>query len=237
MSEPNDNKGGSGSSSTEIEATVERLLNSKGDRQAVAELLKDNFKQRDEIRGYLAQIDEVKSKVPAEGTMVLTAEQAKDWTAYQELGKPEDLKAKVEKVSTLEADLAKRDREAAIASAAEAAGYKASVLAKLPGTEALKFELREEEVDGEKKKIAYVTGSGDGATPQKLSDYAEREWADFVPALTAEAAASTPATAGSGTPFRGQSGQAKPPKGTQPKQVVENRLKNRYAVPGQETKK
>lgn len=209
-----DPKGGDSrsSSTADIEATVQRLLDKKGADQATADLLKDNFKQREEIRERDARIKDLEGKVPGEGAVVLTAEQAKDWEAYQALGKPDAVKATVDKVATLETDIAKRDREKTQKEAADAAGFKPSVLAKLPGADELTYETREEEVDGEKRPVAYVTPKGDGAKPQKLTEYADENWKELLPALAVEAEQPTRNSSSSGgAPFRGQAGDTRPP--------------------------
>lgn len=198
----------------EVAKQVLAALKSQGGGESVSEqLIRENVIARERRREAEEALEELKKKVPAADAVVLTPEQAKDWTAYQALGKPDEVKTKM---STLEGEIAKRDREIVMASAADAAGYKAAVLTKLPGAEKLKFEVREEQVDGKATKVAYVTGSGEGAKTEKLSEYAEREWKDFIPALSADASSEggtrTKSTA-SGTPFRAQQGTTRAPEG------------------------
>lgn len=178
--------GGGGGSRAEIEATVRRLLSEKGANEAVFELLKDNFQQREELRTLKAS-SEGMQKVP-QGGIVLDATQAAAWKQYQELGKPEDLKKAVEEKATLETEVSKTKWERGADAVAEAHGFQADVLKKLPGADKLRFEVREELVDGEKSKVGYVTTDQQGATPQRVTDYADANWKEFMPALQAEAA-------------------------------------------------
>lgn len=178
-------KGGGGAGSrAEIEATVERLLAAKGDKTALAELLRDNFSQREQLRDMKAKLEGA-AKVP-DGGLVLDATQATAWKLYQELGKPEDLKKAVDRKAELETEVTTAKWAKSVADAAAAHGWKAEVLSQLPGADGLRFELREETVDGEKVKVAYVTAGEQGATPQKLTEYAEKSWKGFLPALESE---------------------------------------------------
>ena len=163
-------------------------------RRKRTDLVSDNGKQRDKLRDAHAETDrlntelrEARKKVP-DGGQVLTADEAKAFKTYQELGKPEDLKTEIQAKKDLESKVANRDRMDRIGEVAEVVGYKADVLGELPGAEKLKFELREETVDGEKVQVAYVTTEDQGATPQKLEDYVDANWKAFIPALEAEAA-------------------------------------------------
>jgi hypothetical protein len=120
--------------------------------------------------------------------VVLTGDDAKAWPTLKELGKPDEVRAKLEQGEKDKAALAVRTRQDQVRSAAEAAGFKPSVLEKLPGAEGLTFEVKEETVKdaaGKETKamVAYVTGSEEGATPKKLADHAEAAWKDFLPAL------------------------------------------------------
>ncbi len=177
--------GGSGRSDAELEASITRMLEKHGDKGAVGELLRDNFRQRDEIRDLKAKLEQA-PKVP-EGGVILKVEEVAAWKAYQELGKPEDLKKAIADKATLEEKVKTAELSEGRRAAAETLGWKDSVLSKLPGADKLKFEVREETVDGEKVKVAYVTEPTQGATPKKLTDHADAAWKDFLPSLEADA--------------------------------------------------
>ena len=141
----------------------------------IATLLSENHGLRDERRTLRGQI-------PAQGAVVLTAEQATAWQSYQQLGALDALQQQLQGAQTAQTELASLKRSALIRDAAEVAGYKASVLGKLPGADKLDFQIREVEQDGKKAK-SVVVKDGDKETP--LDAYAKTNWSDFLPALQA----------------------------------------------------
>lgn len=181
--EGGDGGGGGGRGGPDIEATVRKILGEKDANQAVGELLKDNFKQREKIRDLERDLES--NRVP-EGGLALTADEAKAWAAYQELGKPEELQSGLKERDDLKEKVELHERKERVAEAASAASLNPEVLLKLPGSEKLRFEVKTEKVDGEDVPVAYVTEAEDGATPQKLTDYVDETWPEFKPALQAE---------------------------------------------------
>jgi hypothetical protein len=166
----------------------------------IATLLSENHSLRDERRTLRGQL-------PAQGTVVLSAEDATRWQAYQQLGAVDALTQQLQGAQTTQAELAKLQRERVIASAAEVAGYKASVLGQLPGADKLDFQIREVEQGGKKAK-AVVIKEGDKETP--LAQYAETNWSDFLPSLRATQTQQQPA----GTTFVRQDAGGTAPAGT-----------------------
>lgn len=152
------------------------LARHQGDAMAVvATLLSENHGLRDERRTLRGQI-------PAQGAVVLTPEQAQQWTAYQGLGDLAALQQQIQQSQTAQSELAGLRREKLIGDVAAIGDgtqpYKASVLNQLPGADKLDFQIRE--ADGKKSVVVKV---GDKETP--LADYVKTTWADFMPALTA----------------------------------------------------
>lgn len=195
----------------DIDAAVSKALAGKDASEVTRELLKDNRKQRDEIRELSDEVDDLKpykaafGEAPIDGAVVLTKDQAAAWAKYQELGKPEDLKTAVEERDGLRKKVSEADHRASSDAAAEAAGYKAEVLAKLPGASEATFEVRTETVEGKEAKVAYVTPAGDDGKAVKLTDYTKEHWKEFLPALTkVESESPTP------TPFPHQSSDGSP---------------------------
>lgn len=141
----------------------------------VATLLSENHSLRDERRSLRGQL-------PAQGAVVLTAEQATQWQAYQQLGGVETLQTALTERGTLQTQVAGFQREKQLGEVAGVAGYKASVLGQLPGADKLEFSIGEVEKDGKKNKVVTVK-DGDKQTP--IADYAQSHWADFLPALQA----------------------------------------------------
>lgn len=140
---------------------------------------RDNAKQRQEIAA-------LKGKLPGEGSLVLTSEQAADWQTYLELGKPEEIK-------TTQTNLANLRRDSMFRAAADAHGLKTAVLSQLPGIGEFQIEVREQERDGNKVKVAIAKNKDGQERP--LPELLDERWADFKPALVTE-----PAT-GTGTPW------------------------------------
>lgn len=120
-----------------------------------------------------------------EGSVVLPKGDAEKYEAYKALGEPKDLTAKIEKADELQSEIAKRDREAAVRKAAQAAGYKESVLTDLSSSKGLTLEVREEKGENdETRTVAYVKDADGKDSP--LKEYVEKNLADYVPALTAD---------------------------------------------------
>ena len=186
----------------------------------VGDLENDNKAQRDQIR-------ELKEKVPKDGEVAVPKEKAEALAAYEELGKPEDLKAKVEKVPQLEGEIAKRDREGARAEAAKALGIEGSGLAPFAGSDTLTYEVREEEVEAngkkEKRPVAYVKDAE--GKEYRLAEYGKATWGrGFEALITAE----PPKT---GTRYTPQTGREDPrPKSDDPVQAKIDRMKEQAAA-------
>lgn len=164
--------------------------------QAINQLMAENARLRQ-------QRQELRSKVPGEGAVILAAEQAQTWQAIQDAGITPDglteLRQAAEERDQLRAERDQLARRQTIQEAAGLAGYRSTVLetlaADLPIT-----------IDGDETRIPYVM---DGETRTPLADYAAAHWADFMPALTTTSAG----RAGNGTPYPPQ-GSGRPPQPT-----------------------
>lgn len=132
----------------------------------------------DQLQAANAKLSEISGKVPGEGSLVLTAEQAKAWSKYSTLGKPDEVKAWIEEGNTAKGEVAKFAREKVVRTVADVAGFDPDVLATLAGD--LEFEIADETVKGKTVKVAKVK-DGDQSTP--LDKYAESKWAKFLPSL------------------------------------------------------
>jgi len=191
----------------------ERLKAKHGSAEAALQVLAMKL---DQVEGdnasYRQQLKDVKSKLPAEGSVVLTGEQAATWQAYQELGKPDELKQ-------LQGSYTKLQRDAIFQEAAAAHGYKAAVLGQLPGIGDYTIEVREQDKDGKKVKVA-IAKNGEGQE-RPLPDLLQEKWADFAPALVDKPAA-PPTTPWPKQSVGGQGADPNPIKAT---------LSKRYAQP------
>ena len=165
---------------TGVQALIQRHNN---DLTAVINhLFNDNYQLREKNRGIKEQVKLLEGKVPAEGAVILGADEAKLLEAYKALGGPEDLNKFQGEFQTVKAELDTLKRESMLETAATAHGYKASVLKTL--VKEAQVEMREVEKDGQKKPAAFVL-NGDQAI--NLDDYVSKNFADFLPALRLEA--------------------------------------------------
>jgi len=203
-------EGGSGGGGPDRSAQLEALEAKHGStKAALAQLYDENYRLRSDKRDLKKQLKE--AELP-EGSVVLTAEQAKELEAYKALGKPEDLKASLEEHDELKTKVQQGDRRAEIAEVAKAAGWegKEAVLSTLV-TDGDKLEIRDETVDGETVKVPYITLAGEGKVPTKLVDHATKEWKDFLPALGAKGDTEDEGGGQGGTRFPGQKPTGKAP--------------------------
>lgn len=143
----------------------------------VADLERDNQKFRDKNK----ELEATAAKVPAEGAIVLTGDEATAYAAWKALEmKPEDVAKLKSDNATLAADKAERDRKDAFAGAVEALKWPKDVVATLLDMKSLDgatVEVKTEKVQGKDGKqedapVPYVTLAGEGQKPQKLSEFA-----------------------------------------------------------------
>jgi len=193
-----------GAAGDDVRAAFQRRIDkANGDAQAFAwELYRDNYELRRERDG-------LRGRVPVEGAVVLTSDDAGRWAAYRELGAPDALATALAEGATAKQQTAQLERRAAVRSAADAAGYKAPVLERLIGDLALSV------ADG---KAIVTTAAG----PVELTAYAAQAWPDFLPALT-----TTPAPA-AGVAFPVGSGGHAP---ATPVGAAQAHITARYAPP------
>lgn len=144
----------------------------KDDLGAVArQLFDENYQHRTRIRELETEIGQLENRLPGEDAVILSGDDVTTWQTYRELGQPDEIRTTLTEYQQLK-------RNGLLRSAADAHGYKASVLAQLAGE--LPIELGEVEADGQKKTIAYVV-EGESRTP--LDQYANDKWSDFMPSL------------------------------------------------------
>jgi len=149
--------------------------------EKLAEVLGDNATLREQRRDLRTENATLKAQVAPEGAVVLTGDDAAAYQAYQALGKPGDLTKRLESGDAAIKRTAELERDAVVAEAATAAGYKPSVLRDRAGD--LPLTVKEVTVDGKPVKRAFITPQGQGE--QELTAYAQQQWADYLPALAA----------------------------------------------------
>ena len=162
-------------------------------------LLAENYELRRKNATLRTDNDALRANTPADGARVLSKDEAALWEAYTALGAPDALTQQLATAEGAQAELSTLKRERTMAAAAEAAGYtgKAGTLAKLPSLAGKDLVVKDVEIDGTKAKQAFVVADG---KEHALAAYITEHDPEFLPALTAEAAAKP-----SGTPFVRQS--------------------------------
>jgi hypothetical protein len=181
------------------QVAIREAVAKHGDAErALGYFLRDN-------RKYRKDNSDLKAKLPPEGAVVLTADEAKAWDEYKALGKAGDLKAALGERDRLKDEADGLRRAEVYKQAAEAHGYKAPVLSRLASQEKLQIEIREEKVGAKTAQVAYVKGVDDKGkeTATKLPDYAARAWPEFLDSLpisTRAAPGTPPRPGGPGPP-------------------------------------
>lgn len=138
------------------------------------------------------EIGQIKAKLPAEGAVVLTADEATLWGTIKGLNlKPEEIKQRLEGSSTAETELKKLKRRELLREASEspsddpAVRFKASVLESVIGDQEIVWQ--DVTKDEQTRKVAHVkVKEGETEKLVTLDDYVKKHKADFVPALQAE---------------------------------------------------
>lgn len=164
--------------------TFQKLLEKKNnDATALAsQLFDENFQLRTKNR-------ELSSKIPGDGTVTLTADEAKKWQAYEALGQePKEIKKSLEKLPTLEKEnkeLASMETLRELAEVGlDGSKLKLSVLkdqlAKYPEA-VVRFESQKDK-DGNESKVAFIKSKPDG-TESPFTDFAAQNLSDYLPAL------------------------------------------------------
>lgn len=197
--DPDNPGGGGGNPAPDPSAAFQRLLeknNNDGVRLA-ASLFDDNYRQREQIR-------QLTAKMP-EGSVVLTGDDAKDWTAFKALNvEMKDVKAAIKDAP----DLRKQNKElAAMEQYRELAeigldGKKLKVsvlkdlLNKYPDAT---FRFATEKAQDGKTDVrkAYIKSAADG-TETDFATFSAQNLTDYLPSLKVDAGAEQPLPNGAG---------------------------------------
>lgn len=117
-----------GSATAEGRRVVERAVGGSGNlRQQYERLLEVSAGYADELAELRQQRRELREELAeftADGVVVLTPDEAKSWTAFTALGKPEDVKKLVDSVPVLQSKVTEQERRTDAGKAAELLGWK-----------------------------------------------------------------------------------------------------------------
>jgi hypothetical protein len=229
-------------SQTELMSQLVGMIDKRGGGESGAKaialkLLDDNEKARDGRRKWKDRATAAEAKIPKEGEVILKKEDAAAFELYKVLGKPDEVKKKMEEGTTAATTLSERDRQSAIAEAATLAQIpNAKLLAKLadPKKENFIVELRDEVREGKNVKVPFARKNEDKAAFMPLMDFAKKELGDYMPALLAKGEGGNGAGSQTVTttqyPEQTTTGTA-PVAGGKVEQFIENRNKGAAARP------
>lgn len=159
-------------------AAFQKLLEKQnGNGVALAsQLFDENYQLRVKNR-------DLTEKLPKDGTVSLTVDDAKRFEAFKALGaEPDAIKASLDKLPELEKQTKELSQMETYREVAAIGGYKVPVLKKLmtEHPDAV-FEIRDQkDKDGKDAKVAFIR-NGDKELP--FAEFAKANFADFLPAL------------------------------------------------------
>ncbi|AWN22204.1 hypothetical protein DKM44_02275 [Deinococcus irradiatisoli] len=187
-----------GNAGDQIARSLQNLIDRQGGEGRAAQLLFD------ENREYRARIRTLEGQLPAQGTVVLTPEQAQQWASYQAIdADPAALRTR------LDTGTAAVEREQG-RTLAEASGANPDVLAERLRAAGLRAEVRDIAAEGTNlaRREVHVLNA-EGADQGELRTYAQQHWQPFMPALFPTQSQTTP----QGRVVTGQSGADTTPAG------------------------
>jgi hypothetical protein len=183
-------------------AAFQRMLekNNQDGVKLASTLFDENFRYRQTIR-------EMKEQMPKDGAIVLTAEQAKKWEAYEALGQePKDIKKSLDKIPDLEKtskELGSMENLRELAeigldgSKLKVPVLKDLILNKFP--DAVFRFVDEKDKDGNQVRNAYIKATADGQETS-FKDFSDQNLTDYLPALKVTAEQQQPASLGGAPP-------------------------------------
>lgn len=155
-----------------------------------ATLESENYQLRHQRKDLRAQIANLTKRVPPEGAIVLTAEQGKLWAVLldRKIDSPDKLAAALDEAGTLKEQIASRDFDTLIATAAEVGEFPVGTLRDLVKARGLRPEIRTESVEvtegGEKKRtqvqVVYLGTGKDGEQALRLNEYVEQKAPEYA---------------------------------------------------------
>lgn len=173
----------------ELRAQAEAIVEKRGAVQAVTGYLDDLRTERDRRRTAETELADLKKTAPKDGQVVLTKEDQVELEAFRALGKPDEVKGRLDKATELEQEKQQRDRADALAKATKAAGYgedAPQTLTELKALDGAAFDVKEEKQGEETVTVPYVTLAGEGERPQKLDAFLEEKHPAIRRALMTE---------------------------------------------------
>lgn len=159
-----------------ISAAVQSLIKKhSGADEALTLVIKENYDYRERHRQDQEKISSLSKKIPTEGSVVLTGDDAKTYQKMLGEDTIADLKRRLDAGAQAIDETARYKRKDEVRTVAAVMGWNDNVLNRLV-TNDMTFEVSEK--DGEKSAVITVD---DKVLP--LEQYANDNWVDFLPAL------------------------------------------------------
>ena len=177
-----------------VAASLDRLVARTGGSEATNALL---FNEARDLR---EKIREITARLPADGSVVLSADDAKLWGRYRELGDAAELRTAIAAGTAATNELTQVRRAQHIAAVAQAAGANAAVLGTLIGDAVV--EIRDHPDAKGKPTPTAVIVNGETVTPLRTYAEADAAWRAFLPALFPDGTRQSAAGPQGGTPPR-----------------------------------
>lgn len=145
----------------------------------IAEKNEDRATYKREVARLQQELDAARAKVPAD-SLILKAEEARQWEEYKALGLVTELKDLKAQKAELEGELGQVKQSSHLGNIASDMGFTARVFTDLNKLNALQYESVSEETDGAKPTWYVKTPEGHRL---QLGEYAKTYWKDFMPSL------------------------------------------------------
>jgi hypothetical protein len=181
----------SGAGASDIREALESLLKEHdGDRNSALRVL---IQENQGLHGLLSDAE---ARLPADGSVVLSGDEAKAWRSYREIGEPADLRKALAERDTFRSEAEGLKKAEVVREAARLVNFRPAVLSRLAADAELAV-VDGKGPDGKPAKVPVVRtpGAKEGEVVEApLSEYAESKWADFLPSLKLEPERPTPGT-------------------------------------------
>lgn len=150
---------------------------------AARHLYTENYQVRRRNATLRLEVEEWNRRYPA-GTIALTGDDALAFAELKKRGTVRQVLAVLKEGDDAKSKLVEVETTSRRGEAARTIGYNERVLADLCEFKKVEVEVREEVREGKKVKVPFVRKAGDPTAQwELLTAYAEREWADHLPAL------------------------------------------------------
>jgi hypothetical protein len=182
-----DDGGAGGGASKQTKITALKAKYNGDVERALDEMFEVNARFEKKISKLTTELDTVKAKIPSDGSIVLTKEEAPLWESYKKLGTPDVLVPKAQ-LDDANAKIALIDTEKLNFNAARELGFKGTVFHDLVQAKGLHVEIKDENENGKAVKRVYVRPKADEKAPLVLATkHIETQLADYLPSLREKA--------------------------------------------------